>query len=42
VIVSGGAGHLSLQVSDWHDLDGGQEKYQSPDEWRFDHESDPP
>jgi hypothetical protein len=37
VLVSGGAGHLSPQVADWHDLKGDQEQYEYPDEWSADH-----
>ena len=33
VLVSGGAGHLSPQVADWHDLKGDQEQYEDADEW---------
>jgi hypothetical protein len=32
VVVSGGAGHLSPQVADWHDLKGDEERYEYPDE----------
>src|SRR5882672_9525592 len=37
VLVSGGAGHLSPQVADWHDLTGDQEQYEYPDEWSSGH-----
>ena len=30
VVVSGGAGHLSPQVADWHDLKGDEEEVQVP------------
>jgi hypothetical protein len=37
VLVSGGAGHLSPRVADWHDLKGDQEQYEYPDEWSSGH-----
>src|ERR1700716_3588395 len=37
VLVSRGAGHLSPQVADWHDLKGGQEQYEYHDEWSSGH-----
>ena len=33
VVVSGGAGHLSPQVADWHDLKGDQEQCEAAGEW---------
>jgi hypothetical protein len=37
VLVFGGAGHLSPQVADWHDLKGDEDRYEHPDEWRSGH-----
>jgi hypothetical protein len=37
VLVSGGAGQLSPQVADWHDLKGDQEQYEYADEWSSSH-----
>jgi hypothetical protein len=37
VLVFGGAGHLSPQVADWHDLKGDEDRYEHPDEWSSGH-----
>jgi len=37
VLVTGGAGELSPQVADWHELKGDQEQYEYPSEWSSAH-----